>query len=254
MYTLLIVEDEPIVRQGLVKLIDYDRLGITRILEASNGQEALEIVQKERLDIMLVDINMPQVDGLTFAKEAKRQWPEARLIFITGYDYFEYVLAALKLGADDYLLKPVSKKDIEQLLVRLIGEIKKVKLRTRLHQLTTGETEMLTPLGERLKKMIDQDISNPQLSLSWLARKMSFNPSYLSGLIKREIGISFQDYVVQERIKQAKVRLLTTELKNYEIAEELGFEDASYFAQRFKNITGKTPKQYKRESEDVDDD
>lgn len=107
---LLIVDDEVLVRRGIKSLVDFESLNIRAVEEAANGLEALEIFKTFDPHIVLADINMPKMDGLNFSKAAKALNPKVKIALITGYDYFDYALQALKIGVDDYILKPVSKK------------------------------------------------------------------------------------------------------------------------------------------------
>ncbi|CMX62635.1 oligopeptide-binding protein AliB [Streptococcus pneumoniae] len=97
-----------------------------------------------------------------------------------------------------------------------------------------------------MAQKIQSHLADSQFSLKSLASDLGFSPTYLSSLIKKELGLPFQDYLVRERVKQAKLLLLTTDLKIYEIAEKVGFEDMNYFTQRFKQIAGVTPRQFKK--------
>ena len=108
MYAIMIVEDEELIRQGLTSLVDYEQFGMTVINQAKNGREAWEKFQDQPADILLTDINMPQMNGLDLAHLVKEQSPSCHIIFLTGYDDFEFARKAIKLGADDYLLKPFS--------------------------------------------------------------------------------------------------------------------------------------------------
>ena len=106
MYAIMIVEDEELIRQGLTSLVDYEQFGMTVINQAENGREAWEKFQDQPADILLTDINMPQMNGLDLAHLVKEQSPSCHIIFLTGYDDFEFARKAIKLGADDYLPKP----------------------------------------------------------------------------------------------------------------------------------------------------
>ena len=105
--------------------------------------------------------------------------------------------------------------------------------------------------GQRseFEEAIHERLADSELSLKSLASQLGFSPSYLSVLIKKELGLPFQDYLIQERMKKAKLLLLTTDLKIYEIAEQVGFEDMNYFSQRFKQVVGLTPRQFKKGEE-----
>ncbi|MBY5035297.1 response regulator [Streptococcus gallolyticus] len=240
MYSILIVEDEYLVRQGICSLIDFEKFQIEKVAEAEDGRKAWELFQAQPFDIVLTDINMPKMNGIQLAQLIKEEQPNCHLVFLTGYDEFDYALSALKLGADDYLLKPFSKADVEEILT---------KIQTKLAQDTKIEQlEEYLVQGEvsDLQEQIRSQLSNCDFSLKQLADQLGFSPNYLSVLIKKDVGLNFQDYLNQERMKQAKYLLLTTDLKIYEIAEKVGFWDMNYFSQRFKQTVGVTPRQFRK--------
>ena len=86
MYRLLVVEDEPLVREGICSLIDHPNLGIGAVYQASDGERAWQLVQQHQPEIVLSDINMPGLDGISLAKRIKEQYPNTRIVFLTGYD------------------------------------------------------------------------------------------------------------------------------------------------------------------------
>ena len=86
MYSLLIVEDESLVRRGLTSLIDYKQLGISDVREVENGKQAWEMIQQHQPDILLTDINMPQMDGITLAQQVKLHYPHTHIVFLIGYE------------------------------------------------------------------------------------------------------------------------------------------------------------------------
>ncbi|MGT2749565.1 response regulator transcription factor [Streptococcus orisasini] len=240
MYTLLIVEDEYLVRQGIRSLVDFKQFGIEHVYEAENGLQAWHLCQEKDFDIVLTDINMPKMNGIQLAELIKERKADTHLVFLTGYDEFDYALSAVKLGADDYLLKPFSKADVEAVLLKIKEKIDLAKKQEKLHQLAEYKE------GSDLEKTIQKHLGDSSFSLKNLAQELGFSPNYLSVLIKKDLGMSFQDYLIRERMKKAKLLLLTTDLRVYEIAEQVGFEDMNYFSQRFKQVVGMTPRQYKK--------
>lgn len=249
MYNLLIVDDEPIIRRGIKSLAILSEIGISEIFEAGNAEKCLEIIDKEQIDIIMLDINMPNTDGLTLAKMLKEKNKNFAIIMVTGYDYFEYMQTAIRLGVDDYLLKPVNKTDIELVLRRMIDKIERIRLENRLLKLnitskniTTGENSSF----KAVREYMEEHLFDSDLSLGYMAENLGFNSSYLSGIIKQIYGIPFQEYVALKRMEQAKILCLSTDMKNYEIAEEIGYEDVNYFTNRFKKTFGITPKQFKQ--------
>ena len=106
MYSLMIVDDESIILNGICDAVKASELPLKAIRTAQSGEEALRKMQEEPCDILLTDIRMPDMDGLAMAARVKEIWPEIRVIFLTGYQDFEYARAALRLKSDDFLLKP----------------------------------------------------------------------------------------------------------------------------------------------------
>ena len=243
MYSIMIVEDEYLVRQGIASLVNYEQFGMQVISQAENGIEAWQKFQENPADILLTDINMPQMNGLELSKLVRDQAPKCHIVFLTGYDDFDYARTAIKLGADDYLLKPFSKDDVEEMLAKVQTKLDKERKKAQIQNLVDQGQH------SELEEAIHERLADSELSLKNLAFQLGFSPSYLSVLIKKELGLPFQDYLIQERMKKAKLLLLTTDLKIYEIAEQVGFEDMNYFSQRFKQVVGLTPRQFKKGEE-----
>lgn len=249
-YKLLIVDDEDIIRKGIISFVNFEELNIDRVLEASDGKAALEIFKVELPDLVLADINMPKLNGLQFTSACKAIKHDVKICIVTGYDYFDYAVTALKLGVDDYILKPASKKDIGDALGKLINKIVNEKNSDELNSIVSGlknKTKVEEDSGYKAKieKLIEDNIGNPELSLTLLSEKMNLSFGYLSDLFKKLIGATFQDYVFSERMERAKILLLSTDMKNYEIAEAIGFEDPNYFSTAFKKKYGVSPNRYK---------
>ena len=119
---ILIVEDEPILRQGLEVLGDWGKNGLILIGSVQNGREALELMATELPDIIITDIMMPVMDGIELIKRVKIHYPEVEIIVLSNYSDFQYVRQAMKAGAADYLLKV--QIDFDSLLdvVNKVGE------------------------------------------------------------------------------------------------------------------------------------
>jgi two-component system, response regulator YesN len=251
MYQLLVVDDEPFVRKGIVTLIPYEQLGIDKVLEASNGQEAIRIVRENDVSLVLCDINMPKLNGLDFAKLVKEEKPWVKIAMITGYDYFDYAKQALKIGVEDYILKPVSKQDVFEVIANLIKRIEKQATMTEILKTMQIDSEVAVELDSTgYKKQIDlimeKQLGDEDFSLSVLSDELGLSMSYLSSLFKKIYGIPFQDYILNERLEKSKVLLLSTSLKNYEIAEKVGIMDPNYFSTLFRKKFGVSPNQFKQ--------
>ncbi|MCG3086372.1 response regulator transcription factor [Sporosarcina cyprini] len=250
MYKLLVVDDEPILIKGIRTFVDFEALSIKEVYEAYDGEQALEIVKKQLPDLVLVDINMPKMNGLDFSIAAKAIKPDLKIAIITGYDYFDYAVTALKAGIDDYILKPVSKHDIHEVLVKLIEKLQESHGQQQLaklvdHVISSTANSKDEGYKVKIQQEIEANISNVEFSLQYLAERMALNPTYLSSLFKRLFGIPFQEYMLSTRLDRAKILLLSTNMKNYEVAKAIGFEDPNYFSAAFKKRFNCSPNQFK---------
>lgn len=124
MNAVLLVDDEYLVRERLKRGVDWAAGGFQVVAEADNGEDALELLETVPIDLAIVDINMPLLDGLEFARRAAVRHPALKVVILTGYGTFEYAKTALRAGARDYLLKPINKQEFEELLRRMSDELR----------------------------------------------------------------------------------------------------------------------------------
>lgn len=246
MYKLLIADDESIIRKGIKKLVNYDNLNISEVLEVEEGQEAVDLANTHHPDIILMDINMPEMDGLTAAKIIKDNNPNVYIIILTGYDYFEYAQTAIRAKVDEYILKPISKKEIEYILKNAIDNIDSLRKEQSIKDLKQTENVEIDEENKLIKEYIEENLFNIDLSLIKMSEDIGYNSNYLSVLVKKIYGIPFQDYINKKRMEKAKLLLLSTDMKNYEIAKSIGIEDVNYFMTKFKKYYNITPKQFKQ--------
>ncbi|WP_449537856.1 response regulator transcription factor [Ferdinandcohnia sp. Marseille-Q9671] len=150
---MLIVDDEPIISQGLRLTIPWDEYGIEVIGEAGSGKEASEILSNQQVDIVLTDVRMPEMDGIQLARFIHDSMPHVHVIIISGYDEFDYAQKAIRYQVKDYLLKPV---DIDE-LVEKVQQLKNEILLEK-HQEANVEKE-------KKREIVSQLILNPQLQL-----------------------------------------------------------------------------------------
>lgn len=123
MYRVLIVDDEPEIRQGLRLKADWTELNLSVIGEAGNGLEAMERLAGEAVDLVITDMNMPVMNGVSFLEDCRRLYPELKLVVITGYEDFHYARAAVRNQALDYLLKPVAADELTAVLRKVKEEL-----------------------------------------------------------------------------------------------------------------------------------
>lgn len=124
MEKVLIVEDIPSVRTYIAQLLlEYDHSEVELAGEAANGLTALEILEREPIDILITDMFMPQMDGMQLMEKAIARQPGLKMIVISAYDHYSYVRSAMRLNACEYLLKPVSKKDFNNAMDEVLRKL-----------------------------------------------------------------------------------------------------------------------------------
>ena len=123
MYRVFIVEDESIVREGLKTRVPWEQHGFTFAGEAADGEMALPLIRKIRPDVLITDIRMPFMDGLSLCRMVKSELPDIRIFILSGYDDFEYARKAIEIGVDRYLTKPVTSRAVTQALDELRGKL-----------------------------------------------------------------------------------------------------------------------------------
>lgn len=123
MYSVLIVDDEANIREGLMKIIPWEDYGFELCGEADNGQQALQMIEKHRPTIVLTDIRMPEMNGIELLQNIQKKSPKTKTVVISGYDDFTYVRNAMRYGAINYLLKPIDKDELTNTIIETVDLI-----------------------------------------------------------------------------------------------------------------------------------
>lgn len=248
---VIIVDDESMIRAGVEKMISRMDMNISVIGSYSNGFDALSHVNRiadDELDLLITDIKMPMMDGLKLI-EATLDRQFAKMVF-SGFSDFEYARKALRCGACDYLLKPIDKQQLHDVLSRIKQQrCQKQQLTNVEEQAVMLETQDEAASGHHAitsAKLLLQEQYDRNFDLEKTAEHVGISPHYLSRLFKQETGETITDYLISIRIEKAKQFLIDhPHMKNYEISQSIGYTDPVYFQKLFKKITGYTPKEYK---------
>ena len=160
MYRFLIIDDEPVVREGIAENIDWNAHGFELVGACRDGREGLQAIEQHRPDVVLTDICMPFVDGLELAAFVAEQYPATRTILLTGYDEFEYAREAVKLRVQDFLLKPITAQELRAHLDAVRNELDTERNRKdQLERTREQVRESIPVLRERfLNRMIRSPI------------------------------------------------------------------------------------------------
>jgi len=146
MYRILIIDDEPVVREGIAETIDWASHGFILVGACRDGREGLEALERDRPDVVITDICMPFVDGLELASWIGETYPSIRTVLLTGYDEFEYAQEAVRLRVSDFLLKPITADELRVVLDRIRGDLDEERRRAREIDLIRAQLEESLPL------------------------------------------------------------------------------------------------------------
>ena len=147
MLKVVIADDEARVCQLILMLADWDGLGMEVAGVASNGLEALELVERLRPDILITDIRMPGCHGLELIERAKDKFPQLEIIIISGYAHFEFAQTAIKHGVGDYLIKPIKREE-------LMATLEKLGQRCRQRNQSATEMEQLRRSNQETENLL----------------------------------------------------------------------------------------------------
>ncbi|OCT15756.1 hypothetical protein A8709_16110 [Paenibacillus pectinilyticus] len=257
---MVIVDDEQRIRLGLQAMVEAMDVPIEIIGLCANGIQAMDKMSSwETADckVLLTDIKMPMMDGMKLIEKARADYPDVHIILLSGFNEFEYARQAIRFGVEEYLSKPVNKKELHAVLKR-VGERMPVPSTASEGPVAIAATADkvdqvdLPPEPKIHKKQIITDVIrmlesdlNQSFDLNELSNKVGLNPSYLCKLFKKETNKTITDYVTDQRMKKAKHILEDyPDVKMYEVGSLVGYEDPVYFTKLFKKTVGMTPKEY----------
>lgn len=240
-YNMLIAEDEKNEYDLVIFLLQ--KLNLTdafNVFHASNGKQALEILNRTPVDVLLTDIEMPFVSGLDLAKKARENNKELPILFFSCYDNFSYAKTALSVGACNYMLKPLDPGEFEETMDSTLKLLDKTNQKKELPPIDRFDSDGGKHSVELVKRYIKANY-NKDISLNSLAEMVYLNTSYLSTIFKAETGCGINKYIKNIRMEKAKEMLLTTNMKISDIGFSVGFRNDSYFVKSFRDHFGKTP-------------
>ncbi len=341
---VLLVDDDVIVMKGLRQMIPWQQLHAHIVGEARNGEEALEIARAHHPDLIITDIKMPIMDGLELCRRIHMEMADTAMVLLSAHEDFDYARQAMQYGVQRYIVKPISRRDIDELIeyirdlsqrkhkqhdhyTSLFGreleqhcmealqagdllffkqlfdhqlavelppaEIKALCVRVlnllfdfcqRMdgeRQTTVGEwdgqlhclldlktsaeviaftcekcADVVQHVSEKrdarqhvlvdyVKEYVQQHLGDADLSLASIADQLNRAPAYVSAVFSQSAGMKLGSYITSTRMEKARRLLLDPAMPIYAISEQLGFQDAHYFARVFKKSEGMTPSEYR---------
>lgn len=232
MKRVVIVDDELPSRELFANLICKYRFPLEIVGVASSGVQAVQMISELRPNIVFLDIQMPVKNGLEVMNELRalsqgNQQHAVKIIVITAYSEFEYVRTALRLGAKDYLLKPIDYRQLCDAMQRVLG-----------YWYTDN------PAFNELLEYIDANYEK-SLNLQDYADYIHMSPGYVTRLFNKYLDMGFKEWINEVRIRKAMELLETTDLSIKSISDKVGYNNLNYFYRKFNSVTGTTPKNYR---------
>lgn len=238
MYRVLLVDDEPLTLAHTRSVVERGLAQCEIIGTATNGLEGIEAIRRLKPDVVITDVVMPGATGLELI-DATLEESRCHFIVLSGYQEFEYVRHAMRSGAVDYLLKPITVQDLRQAFARLGGE-------------DTAEESYEQRYGSLVAQVIraiDEHYAEPELSLGWICdNELFMNSTHVGRLFQKRTGQKFTTWLTEKRLCEARQLMdHDRDMSVAEAAERAGFSSAKYFTEVFRKNYGMSPGQYKQE-------
>lgn len=248
MMKVLIVEDERLIRKGIIYTIDWLSMDCVIAGEAKDGEEGLEKIKELKPDIVIADIKMPKKSGIEMLKAAKEELDISfESIILTSYSDFEYAREAIHLGVSEYLLKPIDDGKLEELIQKIGLRVEqRHKQEVYEKKANNNSLENLQIKTYKNPYVIDtinkiKENYNTKLTLEAVAEEMNISVTYLNKKLKEETAATFLELLNRYRVTKAGELLQTGKYRVYEISEMTGFSDYKHFCSVFKRYTGSSP-------------
>ncbi len=247
----LLVDDEVIAVNALKRRVNWETYQVDEVFTANSMQQAQEILQKEKIDFMLCDIEMPQGNGVELFEWVKIYYPAVECIYVTCHQEYEYIRRAFKLGSADYILKPIDYGELGEVLGQLTERLLKkrdiAEIPAEIVKKIAAEEakKRQNDVVHRVKRFVLEHIQET-IYIEEIAEQVHLNAQYLMRLFKKETEMSILEFITLERVKIAKELLENTDFPVNKVADGVGYGNYSYFTKIFKRYTKMSPREYRQ--------
>lgn len=247
MFKVCVIEDEIILRKGLIASIDWGDLNCEVVGEAGNGKEGIKLIEKEKPDLIILDINMPIMDGLEMISKLPANM--FAFIIVSGHSEFSYAKRAIRYDVSEYLLKPLDHELLEEAIERAIEDLEMRRYFISRESENKKESFHILDLDKKVDSItlsvaLDYIASHyhEKLTMEDLKQVTQKSSTSISNRFQSHLNLSFNDYLTRYRMQRAVNLIKELKYHLYEVGEQVGFSDYKYFNQVFKKVVGVSPK------------
>ena len=254
MLKVLLVDDEAPILNNLNKVLPWQDMGMEVSGMARSGMEALRIAEEQPPDLVLCDIRMPVMDGLTFIGKLRDMGLESEVLLLSGYQEFDYAREAIRLGVKEYICKPIHYEELGNKVREIGARIRSKQYKDKLYN-SIPLFQELPVIEDSVKKTPDQLMNqaaqyiterlNYDIGIEEIANKIGISSSYYCLLFKNRFTMTFVEYVTLQRIEAAKFMLASSDKSITAISSGVGYQERRYFTKVFQKQTGMSPKEYR---------
>ena len=248
MYKVVIVDDEAIIVEGLIRIVPWEKYDCQVVGSASDAFEGAEIIRKYCPDIIFTDIRMPNQSGLSMVAGLKSELPDTQITVLTGYRDFSYAQEAIRLGVTRFLLKPSKMNELEEALFTMTHNLEKIK---GTNPPSEHQEEVKDHVDIARSFIVRQAIAyieehySEKITLGEVAEKCYVSQWHLSKLLSKHTNQSFYDILNGIRIEKAKKLLADPSLRISEISQMVGYTDTAHFSRVFKKLEDISANEYR---------
>jgi len=247
-FSVLLVEDEPKILNGVKNALSAGVPDLHDVHTATNGCCALKVLHAHAPDFVITDLCMPVMDGVELVKQMRFEGFTQPVVILTALEDFASAQTLIRYGIENYIVKPFS---IDEIIVEVSRVIDKLRMKESLDvmrilldkrpEIVADVDNIAANASVREAKAYIKAHLSDSLTLQNIAGTLHISKAYLCTLFKRETGITVNEYITKQRMKEAKRLLSETDLRIGEICERIGYQSDKYFIQVFRTNEGTTP-------------
>jgi len=245
MYKVVLIDDESIIVEGLKSVIDWKKYDCEVVDTAFNATQGAKIIRKHSPHILITDIKMPDIDGLTMLAGLRSEYKDMQVTILTGYRNFEYGQKAVRLGVTRLLLKPCPMDELQEALSTMISKLKKDNdVNDEEDDVSDSEHSANSFIVRQAMTYLEENYAN-KITLQDVADHCYVSQWHLSKLLNKHTEKSFYNLLNAARINVAKQLLENPSLRICDISDMVGYADTGHFSRVFKKIVGASANTYR---------